>query len=94
MLYGDYIDLTQEDTPSKAAPQDAVGRIDGHGTGLSRHSGEESRSLPQAPSTGFPARWRVVMTSLSVLGNAIAGAAFLGGLFYAPHLLARVAALL
>lgn len=94
MLYGDYIDLTREDTPSSTAPQDAAGRVDGHGTGLSRGSDRESRSLLQAQSTGSSAHWRALTTSLSVLGNVIAGTAFLGGLFYAPHLLARVVALL
>ena len=94
MLYGDYIDLTDEDTLSKTAPQDAAGRIDGHGTGLSGLSEEESRSLPGASPTGLAAPWRGVTTSLIVLGNAMAGTAFLGGLFFAPHLLARVVELL
>jgi hypothetical protein len=89
MLYGDFIDLTQEDTPRAAAPQDAAVEVRGHGTGLSRDSNGKFRSLP-----AFSIRWRAVTLSLSVLGNAIAGAAFLGALFYAPHLLARLVDLL
>jgi hypothetical protein len=89
MLYGDFIDLTQEDTPRTPAPQDAVGEVRGHGTGLSTDSDPESRSLP-----AFSNPWNAFTVSLSVLGNAIAGAAFLGGLFYAPHLLARLVDLL
>ena len=85
MLYGDFIDLTQEDTPQAPTPQDAVAEVRGHGTGLSTDSYLESRSLP-----AFSTHWRAVGLSLSVLGNAVAGAAFLGGLFYAPHLLARL----
>ena len=89
MLYGDFIDLTQEDRPLASAPQEAAAEVRGHGTGLSTDSHAEFRSLP-ALST----HWRAVTLSLSVLGNAVAGAAFLGGLFYAPHLLARLVGLL
>lgn len=85
MLYGDFIDLTQEETPLAPAPQDAAAEVRGHGTGLSTDSPRESRSLSAPSST-----WRTLTVSLSVLGNAIAGAVFLGGLFYAPHLLARL----
>lgn len=89
MLYGDFIDLTQEDTPRVATSQDAAVGVRGHGTGLSTDSIGESRSLPAASI-----HWHAVTLSLSVLGNAIAGAAFLGALFYAPHLLARLVDLL
>ena len=89
MLYGDFIDLTQEDTPLNPAPQEAVDEVRGHGTGLSTDSHPEFRSLPQASNP-----WHAFTASLSVLGNAIAGAVFFGGLFYAPHLLARLVDLL
>ncbi len=89
MLYGDFIDLTQEDTPLTPAPQDAVDEVRGHGTGLSTDSAAESSSLP-----AFSSPWHAFTASLSVLGNAIAGAVFLGGMFYAPHLLARLVDLL
>lgn len=85
MLYGDFIDLTQEDTPGTPASRDATATVRGHGTGLSTDSTPESCSL--APSHNH---WQALTTALSVLGNAIAGAAFLGAMFYAPHLLARL----
>jgi hypothetical protein len=89
MLYGDFIDLTQEDTPRVPAPRDAATDVRGHGTGLSTDSIGESRSLPAAST-----HRHAVTLSLSVLGNAIAGAAFLGALFYTPHLLAHLVDLL
>jgi hypothetical protein len=89
MLYGDFIDLTQEETPRVAVPQDAAAEVRGHGTGLSTDSIGESGSLP-----AFSPHWHAITLSLSVLGNAIAGAAFLGALFYAPHLVARLVNLL
>lgn len=85
MLYGDFIDLTQEDRPRAPAPRDAATEVRGRGTGLSQDSIPDSRSLPP-----FSTHWHTFIVSLSVLGNAIAGAAFLGVLFYAPHVLARL----
>lgn len=86
MLYGDFIDVVQEDTPRIPAPLDKAFEIRGHGTGLSTDS---SRSLRSSP--GLSMLWKNIGWSLTVAGNAVAGGLFLAALFYAPHVLVRLA---
>jgi len=75
MLLIDPIDLRDDlrDDP-RNDPRSTVSRIGAHGTGVSPDDGTVDRSFARPSLT----------LVLSVLGNGVAGALFLGGLFLAP----------
>ncbi len=76
MLYGDFIDLEPaERRASTPQRQEGPETVRAHGTGVSTGSATAARSFTLA---------------LSVLGNTVAGALFLGGLYLAPVALGRL----
>lgn len=98
MLYSDLIELRRDEIGAGAWNPGAARRgsssIDGHGTGLSTGVGTDVSSFAPASTHGSEATgsgWTRVTQALSVMGNVLAGALFLGGLYFVPLALERLA---
>jgi hypothetical protein len=100
MLYSELIELRRDESgPGSWCSRTAHGApssIDGHGTGVSTGVGTDPGSFAPATAATPPAGagWDRLTQALSVTGNVLAGAAFLGGLYFAPLALERLTALL
>ena len=60
--------------------------VPGHGTGLENHAVNDD-SFRDEPCQKESSQ---LMLVVSVLGNAVGGSLLLGGMFFLPHLIARI----